>query len=393
MIESLPLTKSSKQQHVVSSHILMYALAAGDLQVAPQDMDRIIDAAGSDSWEAANARRELARAFITVREFDRARELLEATIDSQAPRDEIGLARVQLAGVFESLSDNQRMVAQLEAVVKMDDTQLPRLGYAKSAASELLGKYYLRTGDAERALQRFSEWVPCHDCGTCIQQAQFRKDMYISECLVALGRDDEALRDHLMPRLGDSAIAATDYRIAPLVVKCSEDRGALRDLIHQMNRISDGPNSPAGAVRQLALIRLWKQQGNLTELIAQLRSDGRTTPDRREPERQWQAFAAAKALAELGGIEFHELRERFERLRVIRHNRNPDHFAEVSGRLFWTLYAIGLSRAPDARTYLQQLVDKSRTERFDLGLGISVDFVESLLLLETPNTSTLQNHD
>jgi hypothetical protein len=126
----------------------------------------------------------------------------------------------------------------------------------------------------------------------------------------------------------------------------------------------------AAIARALTQIRIWKRDGKLDLLMGQLCHQGGFVPSIRDPQGNWRAPAAAKALSELGGKEFPVLKKHYESL-LARATATPDD-AEIAARM-WTVYAIGLSRSPEAREFLEQLVETAeRPDGFKLA-GVSAD--------------------
>lgn len=190
MLEALPLAATFREASVVRAHILMYSLAAEELELAVRDVDRIVSASGVDSWDAAQARKSLARAFLVAGKCDRAVALLRQTIESQAPADEVAMSRVMLAEAYEKLGDTSNMIEQLDFVLFDQDERSKFVCVAKSLAAERLGDYFLRRGEPGRALTYFTAWVPTGGCGTCVELATSRKAQCIGACREALMRSN-----------------------------------------------------------------------------------------------------------------------------------------------------------------------------------------------------------
>lgn len=232
-----------------------------------------------------------------------------------------------------------------------------------------LGKHYQKKGEYRTALEYFTQWKPGSWCGNGLAQFQYERDLSIAECLRAMGHANRAVNEHLMPYLGGDGerLLYFDHRIPALVVEIHEEQGDLDGLIRRLRPLAKA--TPSGTVfiaRELAQIRMWRRDGKITELIAQLRHQGSFVPDIRRVYDNWRAPAAARALAEFGGKEFPALKKRYEAMLARQAAGGND--MEYGDRL-WVVYAIGLSHSPGAGAYLSELVNRDQDARGTAGVG------------------------
>ena len=94
-----------------------------------------------------------------------------------------------------------------------------------------LARYYKEKGNYTEALKYFTALVPGGSgCGTCNAEMRYERDLGIGECLIRLGREDEALEKHLMPYLTPAGVWASPD-VARLVVSVHEKRGDLASFV------------------------------------------------------------------------------------------------------------------------------------------------------------------
>lgn len=70
---------------------------------------------------------------------------------------------------------------------------------SRQVAIVRLGRHYQDKGEYAKALEYFRVWAPQSWCGNCAAQFAYERDLYIAQCLVALGNAEQALRENLMP--------------------------------------------------------------------------------------------------------------------------------------------------------------------------------------------------
>lgn len=205
----------------------------------------------------------------------------------------------------------------------------------------------------------------------------YERDLYIAQCLVNLGKSDQALRENLMHHLvKDDGKFYHNVHIQELVVRLYEDKGDLDGLIKTLQPHADAKyNSTARIAMELAKIRLELRTGDIDALIKRLRHSGSYGLNIRESRDNWESPAAARALSEMKGGEYPALRRQYE---ALLREKNKE---ETYSRLIWVLYAIALSDAPDARTFLAELLKKAETGNPLNTIGVNIDDIRFLLSL------------
>ena len=101
----------------------------------------------------------------------------------------------------------------------------------------------------------------------------------------------------------------------------------------------------------MAQIRLSGQKGEIDKLVSEIRHTGSHNLRIRFEEARgfWEPIAIAEALADQNGREFPAIKKRYEQLKYTVSD-------EARGSKIWLIYAMGVSRAPEAEAYLRELL-------------------------------------
>ncbi len=288
-------------------------------------------------------------------------------------------SRLLIARVYGELGREELKIVTLERLYLGDESlkTAARSNWQASACLEL-ARCYERSGDYEKALRYYADWNPRSSCGNGGAQNAYDRDASMAQCLIKLGRVDEAVREHLLPQLQTSDNFGQGGDIPELLVGIYEDRDALEELIAAVHpsftREGDviSGNFEAFRTEDLARIRLLVKRRAIDELVAEIKPD---YPDRpgwldRVLQEDRRTDAVCRGLLECGDEAFVALRRRFESLAATE--------GSSYAQRVWVLYAIGMSQSPEARAYLDEL-DVGLRRGTDVGVGAKdLAFVRSM---------------
>lgn len=351
------------------------ALALGDTKGAEAITAKIAgdEAVTKEAYAAVAA---LARHHFAARRWDAAKTVLTGFL--ARPRAKTSpwapLVHLSLSVVAERQGDVPVMVAHLEAAAKAPADTPTRRGIMDTSSTRQialvrLGQHHLAGGRPQVALDYFAAWSPQSTCGNGAAEVRWARDLYQARCLVALGKWQKALQKHLVPHLGvDDGELHQDAKIPALVVSIHEERKTLDTLVDWLKPHAAAKHNEAARIALgLARIRIAWRGGDVASLLERLRHRGGFVPNIREPNDNWEAPAAAKALASLGAPALTALTTRYDTLLK---RADVERFSEQIAVRMWLLYAIGLSPLRDARVYLEALWKRCEAREY---VGVSRD--------------------
>jgi len=371
LLDSLQLDSTAGQKMRLYKAIQSYSQQMDDAATATQFAHRIAEDDVSSSSEKQAARFQLAQLLFKGRQYEEARKELHQLTKSDGTTK--ARAHLLLAGIHEQLGAVDGMLAELEQAARAPAAPTNRniMDTSDTAQTALirLAQHYQAKREYEKALDYFSRWKVSSWCGTCATQLEYQRDLYIAECLVGLGRPDEALRKHLMPYI-DKRHVYYDDRIPALIVAIAERENTLEKLHRDMRGRSKSKEAKEAAeiTRDLAQIAIWRKSGDIESLISQLRHEGSISLRFQSLKPDWRVVAATRALADAKGKEFPMLRARYEGLLeksrgevTLKDPEREDLRVDKLRRdRVWLLYAIALSSHPAAGEYLQNLLDRAK---------------------------------
>jgi tetratricopeptide (TPR) repeat protein len=360
----------------------------GDLPKAAELMDMLAaDTDASDEIKDA-ARFSLAHAYAGANDVKSALKHLHLLAESASKTRYVPLSWLSLADLYQGLGDDKSMLKYLLLTAEAPKAPLPAFGDIWQNALVRLGTYYQAKGEYAQAIEYFKQWSPTDGCGNGADQVVYERDLHIAQCLIALNKTDEALSSYLLPHItGDPNIEfyCTDD-IPRLVVQLYEGRGGLDKLLKTIAPTEQTKLSRSGRIAyDLTQIRIWRRDGQIDKLMEKLKHGGSSVPNLRRPIGNYWAPAAAVALAELGGKEFPALKDRYE---AMRRRLGPDERGKEYGDRMWVIYAIGLSKVPEARTYLLEL--KKALEQQPDTVGVYSDDLNYALSLNAATAPATQ---
>jgi hypothetical protein len=263
------------------------------------------------------------------------------------------------------------MLAAYKAAVPLKrtetNTNIMDASDTHNRAAEFLGHYYVRKQNWAEALKYWEAWHPASWCGTCQASMEQTKQRNRVQCLLQLGRHQEAAQGALESVLGDGWSASP--ALAGVLVKLYDQAAQRKDLL-QMIEDSDRKKLKAmrsqeyarnqsdaqllsglatrGVREQLQIqdLAAKKQFQQLIEICAKSGS-----PIWQEPRSGWQGRAAAEALANAQGDAILALRQALKR-------------NDANVNRSWLIYALGRSRSPQALPILQELVRARAKEQY-----------------------------
>jgi tetratricopeptide (TPR) repeat protein len=299
---------------------------------------------------------------------DRAEERYRILVQSGRINDATSRAYLLLAELRRRAGDHESAESLLKALIELppasDETTERRVASHRESARERMAHLYKEQRRFAKALEAHRALGPVgHWCGTCRRSITEGRSLFVAECLVGLGRDGEALEQHIIPALESRASGSRDF--ASLAVRVYEERGELDDLV-KLTKSASGDRTTAGYTHHLALLHLAAARRDVDYLI-----------DRIVPEHcEHLSFSYQASANRLGTPEFRpnpavtlisrvgpgavpRLIERF-------HGPSPDpDEASVSHRhaqRLWILLALSLIDDSRAAEFLQEL-DQSAQER------------------------------
>ena len=393
---ALALHPTDEETKQLYSLLVRYSLAIGEANSAKMYLVGLKQRAPKEGvfYEAAFS---VSQWYFSAKQYTQARDLLQSIIESATSNRWISVAHLGLAEVYERTGDDKSMLEELELAAASPPIDTHRsimdASNTQQIALRRLGDYYKTRGQVNKALEYFVRWKPTSWCGNGAAQFAWERDLAISECLLALGRTNEALNAHLMPHLtSDRGALYQDYKIPQLVVTIYEYRDALKQLRAELaSHTLSRHNRTAALADKLAQIRLWSKEGNIDQLVTELHHGGGYVP-RPEidfiRESNWPAVTAAHALAEQGGKEVPALMRRFEEL-ASRFRARPDWSSAGQGELgqrVWVIYALSVSKSPNALTYLKELESRVPAHnRVEDSLGVEAGFLHYAISLHPAN--------
>ena len=240
------------------------------------------------------------------------------------------------------------------------DVTVLEIDRVKVDAAEALARHFMSDGKAEQAIAYWRAASPSMvGCGNALPGIRCRTDAHIAECLVQLGRSQEALNDYLLPHLLKREQAAS-ADVASLAVSIYEKRGTLKNFLAVIKPIAEKyPRETPGIAYQIGLIRQAAGRRDLDFLLKELEHSGDLSnlpAALRYSDGNWRQIAAAHALAGFGGEEFAELKRRYGLL----HNRGEFPLSSGNCQAVWFIYAMALSKSPDANAYLPELLEQTK---------------------------------
>lgn len=372
MIEALDLNPTDEQKLDIYRKVYKYSISINDTGVVTEYVGRICEDFAANPDVRAGAMYELGRYYAWISEHKKAIETFENILGFQPDGSISGAVHLELAGAYSSLKDEASMLKHLEIAAKSDN---------RDAAVERLGRYYLDKKEFAKALEYFRSWEAGRHagCGNCAVEIASERDLYIAQCLVGLGKQDQALKENLIPNLtNNSSMFYSGKAIPQMVVEIYQSRNDLDGFIKFIKPYAAGrDNRNASIALGLAEIRAAGRDGKIDELVKRLRHSGNYVPSIRPPYYDiWEAPEAAEALSAQGGKEYPALLNRFNELA-----KQKDDGAY--GDRIWVLYAIGLSKAPEAKVFIEDLLKKKDQNYHGLWLqyGVNVDDVRYVAFL------------
>jgi len=374
LIDTLKLTPPPDQRLQLYELIQQHSFAMADTATALDFTERICADFAARPDDCDKALFKLAQHYTAQKHPDKAVETLHRILRLHPRGKQAGMAHLGLSEIFAAKQDEAKMLAHLEQAAKAQPHETQRhimdTSDSRQVAIVRLGRHYQDRKEYAKALEYFRAWAPQSWCGNCAAQFAYERDLYIAQCLVALGNAELALRENLMPHLMEGGGAFYhDARIPSLAVRLCEGKRDLDGLIKTLRPHATGEYSVMARIALgLAEIRVACRDGEIDTLIDRLRHSGSYVLNVREPRDNWQAPAAAQALSEMKGREYPALLKQYKALREQETND------EIRGRLSWVLYAIALSQADGAEPFLKDLLREAEGSPSPVqAVGVDID--------------------
>lgn len=159
-------------------------------------------------------------------------------------------------------------------------------------AHEWLGKHYEKKRNWEEALTWWKAWQPRSWCGTCMWSMEARKTRGIAQCLLKLGKTDEALKT-IEPAVFEGE-SGRNAELAVMLVDIYRASGKLPSLEAKLQAAlrKNKQNSAANTARDYIAMVRQAEQGDTEALWKRLEGD--PCPD---DGLHWPAAQAAALLA------------------------------------------------------------------------------------------------
>lgn len=362
---------------------MQYSMALGDVTNAVTYGDAICLENAGNAGLCEQTLLEVARFLCGAGQLRQSRATYGRVLASRPEGPMSGAAHLGLADLCAAEKDDTGMLKHLEMAAGKPavDTRRNLMDgdNTRQVAIVRLAQYHMTKKSHDVALNYLRQWSPSSWCGNCGEQFRYERDLMIAQCQVALGREDVALRENLMPYLATNSAGMfySDAKIPELAVRLHEGKKELDRLAKVLAPYAGKKNPLAATALMLTQIRIERQDGKMDELIARLRHRGSFVPTIRDTFDNYESPAAAKALSEFGGREFPALKKCFSGL--VEQKKRDD---EIYGRRIWVLYAIGLSKAPEAGEYLAELLKSAGNDPFTT-IGVGIDDIRHAAALHS----------
>jgi tetratricopeptide (TPR) repeat protein len=352
-LELGPITREQTKEILSLMHTT--AQSFGDLGELDRQVKRLTNAFGGEDF-VLEAALDLATKLPAEKRFADAEGWLKWLSEHGKGKPRfITQVAITRANIAEKNGDEAAMLRELLSAFNTPGTGEKGMFGAASHdhyVTKRLARYYKEKGNYTEALKYFTALVPGGSgCGTCDAEMRYERDFGIGECLIKLGREDEALEKHLMPYLTrDGGSPRPD--VARLVVSVHEKRGDLEGFVSRILPLAANvANRAAQTALRMSQIRLSSQKGEVDKLVSEIRHTGSHNLAIRFQEARgyWEPVAIAEALADQNGREFPAIKKRYEYLKSV---AGQD---AIAARI-WLIYALGVSRAPEAEAYLRELL-------------------------------------
>lgn len=382
--ETLKLNPTGDETKQIYILIKDTAQTSDDIETAVNYLKKMIGEFPREDFVAESVF-STSQVYFSKQQFAESQKWLDWIIKyNQTNSKFVPLAYLGLSEVYEKLGDEAARIKYLtlaagDANVAATNRGIMDTSDTRQVAHVRLGKYYQAKRNYEEALKYFTAWQPRSWCGNGQAQSKYERDLYIAESLLGLGREDEALDKHLMPHLEiDGGELYTDTNIPRLVVSLFEKKNALADFLVLIKpHAASKYNSAARIAERLAQIKIDAKNGAIEKLVSEIKHGGAYAPNPAQDfirENNWQAVAIAEELAKLNGKEFPLLKKRYEEL-------SASKLKSAYEDRIWVIYALGISQAKESEIFLQELLQKTKSEKIlSTALG---DLIYALSLKKT----------
>lgn len=383
LVDTLKLIVTPDQRLQLYQFIQQHSFAIPDTATAIGYTERICAEFAVRPDVCDQALFVLAKHYTAQGQPRKASETLQRILTLNPTSELAGTVHLGLSEVFASMKDEPQMLEHLELAAKMPPKDTRRNIMDASDSRQLaivrLGEHYQGRKDFAKALEYFRAWQPRSWCGNGLAQFANERDLHIAQCLVNLGKDDEALSQNLMPHLRmDQGELYCNEGIPELVVRLYEDKKDLDELIQTIRPHAESKHNRAAQITlDLAEIRAERRDGNIEALVNRLRHSGQFVHNMvAQSDNKWQAPPAARALLEMKGKkDYLALRGQYDALL-----RQQDR-EKADGRPIWVLYAIALSQSPSAKELMKELRKEAESGNPRDTIGVGMDDIRFLNLV------------
>lgn len=218
---------------------------------------------------------DISRLCFAEEKYERALAVLRQVVERYPAGAAAPMAWIGLGETYEKLGREAEMLEAYRTAAGRPSvetqTSIMDASNTRNRAHQWLGAYYTRKENWQEALEWWQAWKPSSWCGTCADSMRTRRAHGIVECLLKLGRKDEALEVLEASVLGPHLSAGK--RLAVMLVDMYGERGQLDDLAKKLRKaiklsVDTGPGARF-ALDYIALLRM-AERGDVNGLWKRL---------------------------------------------------------------------------------------------------------------------------
>ena len=218
---------------------------------------------------------DISRLCFAEEKYERTLAILREVVERYTGGAATPMAWIGLGETYEKLGREAEMVEAYRTAAGKPSvgthTSIMDASNTRNRAHQWLGAYYTRKENWQEALKWWQAWKPSSWCGTCADSMRTRRAHGIVQCLLELGRKDEALEVLEASVLGPHLSAGK--RLAVMLVDMYGERGQLDALAKKLRKtmrvsVDTGPGARF-ALDYSALLRM-AERGDVNGLWKRL---------------------------------------------------------------------------------------------------------------------------